>query len=312
MAWLSDITRKRSWPPLLEQRQLDTLRNLAQQPLAGPLDVDLEIHQRLLGEKLSPYINTGYEFAEIRPYQSGDSVRFINWRRYASTGQLYINRFVEERRPQCWLVIDRRSSMRFGTHVRLKAAQAAQLAMYYLYKAGYHQLAVGGVLLDNHSHWFEARSSQLDQHHLQQHIIAPCPPIDGDRDEPTLDSVLRQLRVRCQPGCLIFLISDFVDLHAGSAATLAALSAQHAVSALHIIDPVEATLPQHGAFDLGSDQGTQVRHIDCDNTTLREKYNTQLQHALVATEHLLQQHPLHYRRYLADSDLLTPTGLSHA
>lgn len=320
MAWPLNITalstprflrRRHIYPPLLAASELNTLRQLAQQSLSNALDVDLEVHQRLLGEKLSPFVKQGYEFAEIRPYQAGDSIRFINWRRFANTGQLYINRFVEERRPQCWLVMDRRSSMRFGTRVRLKVTQAAMLAIYHIYKAHYHQLAVGGVVLDTHSQWFDARTSSLDLQTLQQHIIAPCTPISTDAHESQLDAVLRQLRVRCQPGCLIFIISDFRDLHANSSATLAALSAQHMVSALHIVDPVEAALPEHGIFDLIDNDMAQIQRVDCNNASKRHSIDSTLQDTLLATEQLLTQHNLHYRRIYSDEDLLNSNQLSY-
>jgi len=298
------LQRKRVYPPLLDRNTITTLQQLAQHSLSTALDVDLDIHQRLLGEKHSPYVQQGYEFAEIRPYQTGDSVRFINWRRYANTGQLYINRFIEERRPQCWIVMDRRNTMRFGTHVRLKVTQAAMLALYYIYKSHYHQLAVGGVMLGERNRWLDARSSSLDLQTLQKHIIAPAPPLPGETAESSLDAVLRQLLVRCQPGCLIFVVSDFHDLQANSMATLSALSAQHVVSALHVVDPVETSLPRTGKFDLVSDSTTTIRRIDCNNVTVREAFNTKMQHSLASIETLLTQHALHYRRVVADENLL--------
>jgi uncharacterized protein (DUF58 family) len=257
-------------------------------------------------------VKQGYEFAEIRPYQAGDSVRFINWRRYANTGQLYINRFQEERRPQCWLVMDRRNAMCFGTHVRLKVAQAALLAIYHLYKAHYHQMAIGGLILDRQSHWYEARSSSTAIQALQQHITAPCPPATQEVTEPQLDNVLRHLKIRCQPGCLIFIISDFHDLSAAANTTLAALSAEHTVSALHIIDRVEAALPTTGMLNLQEHSSGQIRHIDCDNEASRQQMNQRLQESLTKIKHLLTQHDMHYRCVHADSNLLTTEQLRHA
>jgi len=304
--------RQRHTYPLLDESVINTLRQFAQRSVKTALDVHMAVHQRLLGEKLSPYVRQGYEFAEVRPYQPGDSARFINWQRYASTRQLYINRFVEERRPQCWLVMDRRTTMQFGTRVRLKITQAAMFAVYHLYKAHYQQIAVGGVVIENRCQWFDARSSSRDLQILQQHIIAPCTPVSPLVTEPALERVLRNLRVRCQPGCLIFLISDFHDLDDTTTASLSALTAAHAVCALHIVDRVEECMPGHGVFNLTDNHTDQTYRIDCNNTSLRKSADLTLQQALLAKQKRLKQHGVQYRCIHADENLLDTDTLLYA
>lgn len=304
--------RQRHYSALLTDETLRRLRQQAQHNLASNLDVDLEVHQQLLGDQLSPFVKSGYEFAEIRAYQPGDNVRFINWRRYANSGQLYINRFHEERRPQCWIILDRRDSMRFGTHIRLKVAQAAILALYHLYKAQYQQMAIGGVILESQSHWYEAKSSEHALQPLQQHIIAPCPPMQTTSDDTQLESALRNLKARCVPGCFIFIISDFSDIRLLSSSTLAALCAEHTISALHVVDQVEQALPEHGVFNLTNPGSDQVLNIDCDNQRSRSEMNQSLQQSLHDIEQTLRQYKLHYRQISAQQDLLTQNEIADA
>ena len=305
------MAQPHDYPPLLNETELHTQRQQAQRRLPTSLDVNLEVHQRLLGDWLSPFVNSGYEFAEIRAYQPGDNVRFINWRRYAQSGKLFINRFHEERRPQCWLIVDRRHAMRFGTLIRLKVTQAAMLAMYHLYKAQVQQMAVGGVLLEAQPQWYAATSSEHGLQALQQHINAPCPPLADDTDEVQLDSVLAHLQARCVPGCFIFVLSDFHDLTPTSNSTLAALCANHTVSALHIVDQAEQSLPTQGLLDLYNTHDAHILNIDCDNRGVREELNQSLQHSLRAIQQQLCQHKLHYRQISAQHDLLADNGLRH-
>ena len=304
--------RRRYYPALLTDETLRRLRQHAQHTLVSNLDVNLEVHQRLLGDQLSPFVKSGYEFAEIRAYQPGDNVRFINWRRYANSGQLYINRFHEERRPQCWIILDRRNSMRFGTRIRLKVTQAASLALYHLYKAQYQQMAVGGVILEAQSHWYEAKSSEHGLQPLQQHMIAPCPPVQTKAEDTNLESALRNLKARCLPGCFIFIISDFSDIRSLSSSTLAALCSEHTVSALHIIDQAEQAMPDHGVFNLTDPDSDQIIHVDCNNQHSRREMNASLQQSLHDVEQTLKQYKLHYRQVSAQLDLLAEDGTTNA
>ena len=299
------------YPPLLNEAQLQSLRQQAQRRLVSALDVNLEVHQRLLGDQLSPFVKSGYEFAEIRAYQPGDNVRFINWRRYAQSGKLYINRFHEERRPQCWLILDRRHSMRFGTRIRLKVTQAATLAMYHLYKVQAQQMAVGGVMMETQPQWYEAKSSEHGLQPLQRHINAPCPPLIESGDDSQLDSVLRNLLARCAPGCFIFLISDFHDLSPLTSGPLAALCALHTVSALHIVDQSEQSLPDSGILNLINTRDQQIINIDCDNRGARDSFNQSLQGSLHDIQQQLTQHQLHYRQISAQLDLFTTDDTRH-
>lgn len=299
------------YSPLLDTAQLNSLRQQAQSRLASNLDVNLEVHQRLLGDQLSPFVKSGYEFAEIRAYQPGDNVRFINWRRYAQSGKLFINRFHEERRPQCWLIMDRRSTMRFGTRIRLKVTQAAMLAMYHLYKAQVQQIAVGGVIMETQSHWYAAKSSEHGLQALQRHIIAPCPPLTEPGDDTQLDNVLRSLMARALPGCFIFVISDFHDLSTLNASTLAALCADHTVSALHIVDQAEQSLPEHGVLNFLNPRDQHILDIDCDSRGACDLLNQSLQESLRDIKQQLTQHKLHYRQVSAQQNLLAKNAIRH-
>lgn len=53
------------------------------------------------------------EFAEHRQYNSGESIKFIDWKLYGRTDKLFVKRFEEETNLRCHLVIDRSSSMYF-------------------------------------------------------------------------------------------------------------------------------------------------------------------------------------------------------
>lgn len=73
------------------------------------------------------------EFQEVRPYQPGDSPRFINWRLYAKTGELYINKYAGAEERRAVVVLDTR-------RMAAAVADAAQRAASVLADLGFSVL----------------------------------------------------------------------------------------------------------------------------------------------------------------------------
>lgn len=67
----------------------------------------------ITGLHKSPFHGFSVEFAEHRLYNSGDSIKNIDWKLYGRTDRLFVKRFEEETNLRCQLVIDVSSSMYF-------------------------------------------------------------------------------------------------------------------------------------------------------------------------------------------------------
>jgi uncharacterized protein (DUF58 family) len=67
----------------------------------------------IIGLHKSPYHGFSVEFAEHRLYNSGESVKDIDWKVYARTDKLYVKKFEEESNLRCQIVIDASASMYF-------------------------------------------------------------------------------------------------------------------------------------------------------------------------------------------------------
>ena len=84
--------------------------------------------EQLAGQYHSVFKGRGMSFDEVRPYQPGDEIRFIDWNVTARAGDVYIKRFVEERELTIMLLVDLSASLSFGTDVELKREVAAMMA----------------------------------------------------------------------------------------------------------------------------------------------------------------------------------------
>lgn len=274
--------------PLLNNIELQQLQRLAQTAQDNPFLIQTDVQHQLLGERTSSYAGSGYEFAEHRRYVAGDDPRFIDWRAMARTGKLYRKVFHEERRPQLYLVVDRRNAMRFGTRQQLKVTLAVKQAIQLLYQARQQQIPCGSVILEQQANWSQASQSATGIHNIIQQLNHPCPPLPETHKEASLGNVLNELAVRLSPGCIIFLLSDFHDLDESSSSTLYQLARRHRVYARHILDTMEQQLPAHGQFALFDEQQRQTININSSDSALAKQFAHDMQQQRLKIESIFQ------------------------
>src|SRR5512134_2308871 len=72
--------------------------------------VDWEVIRRLdgllQGDYRSLLYGFGVDFADLREYQPGDDVRYIDWNVTARLGDVYIRQYVEDREITAWFLLD--------------------------------------------------------------------------------------------------------------------------------------------------------------------------------------------------------------
>ncbi|HOS16013.1 MAG TPA: DUF58 domain-containing protein [Bacteroidales bacterium] len=84
-------------------RQFGNLELLARQMVEG----------FITGLHKSPFHGFSVEFAEYRPYNTGESTRNIDWKLYGRTDKLFVKQYEEETNLRCQIIIDTSSSMFF-------------------------------------------------------------------------------------------------------------------------------------------------------------------------------------------------------
>jgi uncharacterized protein (DUF58 family) len=61
----------------------------------------------------SPFHGFSVEFAEHRPYNTGDDFKHIDWKAYAKKERFYVKQYEEETNLRCYVLLDTSSSMLF-------------------------------------------------------------------------------------------------------------------------------------------------------------------------------------------------------
>ena len=86
---------------LQELQQFDRMEILARQIVEG----------FITGLHRSPFHGFSVEFAEHRLYNTGESIRHVDWKLYGRTEKMFVKRFEEETNLRSYLIIDNSSSM---------------------------------------------------------------------------------------------------------------------------------------------------------------------------------------------------------
>jgi uncharacterized protein (DUF58 family) len=84
------------------------------------------------GGHRSPVKASGIEFADHRPYVSGDDVRHIDWKAYARHGQLVLRQFEEDRDAFVHVLLDVTGSMTRGKPSKIEVARRVAAGFAYL------------------------------------------------------------------------------------------------------------------------------------------------------------------------------------
>ncbi|MBI3976194.1 MAG: DUF58 domain-containing protein [Armatimonadetes bacterium] len=77
------------------------------------------------GERRSPTLGRGVEFADYRSYQAGDDYRYIDWHIYSRLDRLFVKLFSEEEDINVHLLVDRSASMALAPAAEISAASSS-------------------------------------------------------------------------------------------------------------------------------------------------------------------------------------------
>jgi uncharacterized protein (DUF58 family) len=219
------------------------------------------------GEYHSAFKGRGIEFSEVRPYQIGDDIRFIDWNVSARSGDTYVKVFEEEREQTLMLAVDISGSGDFGTSSQFKRELAAEICAVIAFSAIQNNDKVGLMLFSDEVELLvPPKKGRKHVLRVIRDLFAHEPRSRGTNLSNALEHVLHLLRRRS----IVIVISDFLD--SDFEKPLRAVRQRHDTIAIRLNDRREESLPPLGLLELTDGETGQTRIIDTGSRRVREAF----------------------------------------
>lgn len=154
----------------------------------------------------------GMVFSDVRPYQPGDEVRWIDWNVSARMDDLYIKQFIEERERTVLVVWDASESMRLGQQHRSKRELAIELAMLFAMSANQNGDRVGLIIFtDKVEHFITPQRGRKHIMRMIQILLRFEPKTSHSNTQ--LKETLLFLQRTSPRHSIAFVLSDFIAPH---------------------------------------------------------------------------------------------------
>jgi len=232
----------------------------------------------LSGLHRSPKKGFSVEFAEFRPYQPGDDLRFIDWRVVARSDKWMIKQFQEETNTRAAIVLDVSRSMDWtGSPERLtKLRYAEQVTAAIALLLIRQRDAVGLVRYDDRLRTvLPARARTMQWRRIVRSL-------EGDEgsgsDSRMAEGVQQAAKLIRRPGIVILISDLLVDVDQMESSLRVARAAGHQVTVLHIMDPSELELDTRGEAIFYDPEGTL--EVTATVSDVRKAYAKTVAHAI--------------------------------
>ncbi|MGB3050570.1 MAG: DUF58 domain-containing protein [Polyangiales bacterium] len=258
-------------------------------------------NDQLAGSYHSVFKGRGMAFSEVRQYQPGDDVRFIDWNVSARMNDTYVKVFTEEREMTVMLLVDLSASERFGSTEKPKTETVAEVAALLAFSAIKNNDRVGLILFtDRIERFVPPKKGRSHVMRVVTEILNANPEGEGTDLGVALD-LLGGIGKR---RTVAFVISDFIAEQYEK--SLKVVSAKHDVIPIQISDPREDELADVGLALVEDLETGELVEVDTSNLNVRAEYAREAQRQRAAREHLFRRLQLDHVTVSTERDFVRP------
>jgi uncharacterized protein (DUF58 family) len=224
----------------------------------------------LQGDYRSLFRGSGIDLANLREYQEGDDIRYVDWNLTARMDALHVREYQEDRQLTAWFLLDLSPSVDFGSNAVSKRAVLAEFVGVLARLLNGRGNRCGAVLFSGGvDRIVPPRGGRRQVLHLLELLgsrprLVRAPATD-------LGAVLRQAGNVLQRHSLLFVVSDFIS-KPGWEAALGFLARRHDVVAIRLFDPSETRLPDIGMVAFQDAETGEQLLVDTHDRALRHRF----------------------------------------
>jgi uncharacterized protein (DUF58 family) len=252
--------------PSEEKRVIDLLKKVR----------ELEIRSKRLtnhlftGEYHTAFKGRGMSFKEVREYEPGDDVRFIEWNVSARMGHTYTKLFEEERELSVYMLVDVSASSLFGTYRQTKRDLITEICAVLAFSAISNNDKAGVILYsDKVEKYIPAKKGKDHVLYMVRELLTHQP---HSAQTDTLKA-LRFLNNTTKHKSIVFILSDFAD--AGYHDALRVAARRHDVVGVQVFDRRDEQLPKAGLLQVRDAETGKMIWLNTNDAYTRFKYNQQ-------------------------------------
>lgn len=209
----------------------------------------------MVGDSRSAVKGSGLEFDQIREYQFGDDVRFIDWNASSRMNKVLVKQYIEERNRTILLAVDISASNFFSSSAQLKHDFIAEIASVLALVADYGKDNVGLILFSDQVEAFVPVGTGRNHVRL---IMEKLFTQTASHKKTDLNAPLEYAAKIKRKDALLVLISDFIAEKFEK--NLALVAAMYDVVAIECVDKNEQQLPNVGFLEI-QDSETGNRYM---------------------------------------------------
>ncbi len=224
----------------------------------------------LLGDYRTIFYGEGFDFADLREYQSEDDIRHIDWNVTARMNRLHVRQYIEDRDVTAWFLVDLSPSMTFGPAERPKETVLIDLVTTLSRLLVRNGNRVGAILYKGSNvRTIPPRSGRIQVLRLARELIRD---IESQTRELTDLGVLLKAGMNTfKKRSLVFVISDFIS-KPGWPKYLSMLNRRHEMIGIRLWDPREVELPNAGMLLVEDLETGEQLQVDTSNLEFRHRF----------------------------------------
>ena len=224
----------------------------------------------LQGDYRSLFYGYGIDLADLREYQPGDDIRYMDWNVTARMDTPYVRQYNEEREVTAWFLLDLSPSVDFGGMQSLKRTVLIDFVGTLARLLTRHGNRVGAAFYGSQLERVVPPGSgrvqvlRLINDLLAQPRLAHAPFTD-------LSVLIQGGMNAIKRRSLVFIISDFISAP-GWEGSLSLLNRRHEVLAVRLWDPREVTLPDIGPIIMEDAETGEQLYVDTHDRRFRQRF----------------------------------------